>query len=110
METSMSVPTSPPQCGTCPLLTMKRAYIITLIVSTIAHLLVLGGTSLVVHNDGIDYFNTAYPLYLNGKFDISTFRTPGYPLFLALCFWTFGVNGVGVMLIQHLLGVITSLC
>jgi 4-amino-4-deoxy-L-arabinose transferase-like glycosyltransferase len=91
-------------------LSMRAALLVTFVVAMVAHMLWLGGTVLVVTADSVDYYNTAHPLYAEGKFTITYFRTPGYPLLLTLSYWLFGLNGLGVMIMQHALSVVVSLC
>lgn len=89
-------------------MTLSRACWIVFVVAAIVRLFALGGTSLVVENDGIDYLVSATTSWNLEPLVITEFRTPGYPAFLAGCFWLMGQSGGGVMIIQHLLGAITA--
>jgi len=92
-----------------PRFTRTHALVLVGLVAALWHLAFVGGTSLAIHNDGVDYLNTAVPLWADGSFQISTFRTPGYPGLLAMSFLLFGFSGVAVMLVQHALGVATAI-
>lgn len=88
-------------------LTPLRVLLIVAGVALVARFWVMASTCLVIENDGIDYFGAAWSLY-RGSFEISRFRTPGYPLFLYSSFSLFGVGAVGIMLLQHLAGALTA--
>jgi len=89
-------------------ISLARACLIVLLVAVVVRVLALGGTSLVVENDGIDYLVSAETTWKLQPIFISPFRTPGYPAILALCFWLMGQSGEAVMIVQHALGALMA--
>ncbi|MFZ4573385.1 MAG: glycosyltransferase family 39 protein [Phycisphaerales bacterium] len=101
-------PSSKPSAAVPPsALTAGRVLAIVAAVAIVARLWVMLSTCLVIENDGVDYFNTAWA-HLSGEYEISRFRTPGYPLFLYACFKAFGMGSFGIMFLQHLAGALTA--
>jgi 4-amino-4-deoxy-L-arabinose transferase-like glycosyltransferase len=82
-----------------------------LIVAAVVRVFAVGNLALIIHNDGIDYLNGAMPIYHSLDFSsVNPFRTPGYPIVIAASYWLFGISAVGLLLVQHGLGMFTSLC
>ena len=67
------------------------------------------GTPVKLHSDSINpYLKLATDYYREGVF-ISPLITPGYPLFINLCFKMFGLDNYNsIVLIQMLLGLMSS--
>lgn len=63
---------------------------------------------LIITNDGVGYIDWAREFAAGQPSSIPPIRTPGYPLFLAGIFTVFGESGLGVLVAQHVLGVITA--
>ena len=91
-----------------PAMSLARACAVVLLVAAIVRVFALGGTSLVIENDGIDYLASAVTSWRLLPLDISRFRTPGYPSILALTFWLMGQSGTAVLIVQHTLGAIAA--
>lgn len=87
-----------------PAMTLARAIRVVLIVGLAVRVLFLGGVALMLTNDSLDYSSIAMRLVSGDAAGISGVRTPGYPLVLAFSFLVFGVNGVGVLIVQHAMG------
>jgi len=98
-----------PQAGEAGML-LRRALLVVFIAAAVVRLWAIGTLPLVVTSDGYDYiYNGALPFYNGEGFKLGTFRTPGYPLVIALSFFIFGVAPVGVLVLQHLMGCATAL-
>ncbi|CAG0983985.1 hypothetical protein PHYC_01922 [Phycisphaerales bacterium] len=83
---------------------LTRAMMVVLVIGVLARVLFVGGMPLLLTNDSLDYASIAMRMISGEPAGFSSIRTPGYPLIVALAFFTFGVNGVGVLVVQHLLG------
>jgi 4-amino-4-deoxy-L-arabinose transferase-like glycosyltransferase len=61
-----------------------------------------------IAKDSQAYFLPAYDLVHSGQFELGLRRTPGYPMFLAGALALLGDDLRGIVLLQHLLGVVTA--
>jgi len=61
-----------------------------------------------IAKDSQAYFLPAYDLVHGGQFELGLRRTPAYPLFLAGALVLVGDDLRGVVLLQHLLGILTA--
>ena len=63
---------------------------------------------LFIHADSTDYYLPAYGLARGSGFDLLIYRTPGYPLFVALIVWLLGEDLQAIGAVQHGLGVLVA--
>jgi hypothetical protein len=61
-----------------------------------------------IYEDSIGYFESGYELARGIGFDLPLRRTPGYPLFLAGSIWLMGEDLLGIVFVQHVLGILTA--
>src|SRR3954464_7613267 len=61
-----------------------------------------------IAKDSQAYFLPAWDLVHSGQFELGLRRTPGYPLFLAGALALVGDDLRGIVLVQHLLGIVTA--
>ena len=79
--------------------------VVVTLLALVLRLWLVGGLPLVITNDGVGYLRIAQRLAASADFGvIPAVRTPGYPLLLAGTYHVFGVNPVGVLITQALLG------
>jgi 4-amino-4-deoxy-L-arabinose transferase-like glycosyltransferase len=78
------------------------------IIATLMRLAFAYRVPVFIRSDSIGYFQSAYELVHGISTDIPIRRTPGYPLFLAGAIWTVGEDFHSIALLQHILGIITS--
>lgn len=85
--------------------TLRRGVISVILVSLVLRVWSLGSLPLIVTNDGAEYLQWGERVLRGEPMNIRLLRTPGYPYLLAGTFAVFGVGPVGVLIVQHLLGV-----
>src|SRR3954469_5396343 len=61
-----------------------------------------------IAKDSQAYFLPAFDLVHGGQFELGLRRTPGYPLLLAGALMLVGDDLRGIVLLQHLLGIVTA--
>lgn len=85
-------------------LSVRGAVLGAVMVALAARLLMLGSVPLMLTNDSVEYLSWGARMALGEWPELSTFRTPGYPLLLGACLAVFGEGSTGVLLVQHVLG------
>ncbi|MCC6679085.1 MAG: hypothetical protein IT436_18325 [Phycisphaerales bacterium] len=86
-----------------------RMLVVVFIIAATARVWMLGSMPLIITNDSTGYLEWGREFASGKATTIPPIRTPGYPLFLAAVYDTFGVNAVGVLIAQHALGVLSAL-
>ncbi|MBX3358468.1 MAG: glycosyltransferase family 39 protein [Phycisphaeraceae bacterium] len=87
-------------------LSSRSAVWMTVAAACLTRLLAQGGLSLLVVNDSVDYVLYGQQVAAGSFAGISVYRTPGYPALLGLVNLLFGNSPAGILLVQHLLGVL----
>lgn len=92
------------------------ATVCVLLAGAFLHYFYLQAAPVIAHFDSANYLRTALEIYRTGQLSaVPTFRTPGYPLFLALLLPLFYNSAFAIAVVQHVLivllsGLVTFLC
>jgi hypothetical protein len=89
------------------MLTSSRAVLLVIVLAALLRLWFLAGIPLVITNDGVGYLTWGVMILEGQSVEWPVFRTPGYPLFLALVYFLAGISPFAVLVAQHLLGIAT---
>ncbi len=78
-------------------------------VGGLVRLALLGHMPLILTNDSVLYTHWAWAIARGQPFGgVPSYRTPGYPVFLASVFAVFGRDPMAVMIVQRLLGLVAA--
>lgn len=89
---------------------MRRALLIVLVVGLAIRVMMVASLPLMLTNDSMEYVRSAVRMAEGRISGFSEMRTPGYPALLAISCVLFGVNGGGVLVLQHAMGLAIALC